>query len=371
VSQGPDPPPERPRRRPRYAGTHPVRFAEKYKERDPQRFSETVQKVLASGKTPAGDHVPILVPEILAILRPRPGEIAVDATLGHGGHAVALLPRLLPRGRLIGLDVDPLELPRAAARLRASGIPEEAFTTRRMNFARLPRLLLEKGLDGVDLVLADLGVSSMQLDDPARGFTFKREGPLDLRMNPDHGEPAGRLLANISRRDLVDALADLADEPHAKEIAEAILAVRSRGAIRTTTQLADAVRAALATLSPRIQREEGDLPIRRTFQALRILVNEEMTSLDAFLAALPACLNPGGRVAILSFHSGEDRRVKKAFRKGMSEGLYSDTAREVIRAGADERRDNPRSSSAKLRWAVRSDGPRAANKPVADPVSRD
>ena len=357
MSQGSDPPPERPRRRPRYVGTHPKRFGEKYKERDPQRFPETVQKVLASGKTPAGDHVPILVAEILSILRPRSGEIAVDATLGHGGHAAALLHRLLPGGRLIGLDVDPLELPRAEARLRAAGIPEEALATRRMNFAALPRLLADEGLSAVDLILADLGVSSMQLDDPSRGFTFKREGPLDLRMNPDHGEPAERLLARISKRKLAGVLTDFADEPHAREIAEAIVAARSRRALRTTTQLADAVRAALATFSPRIQREEGDVPIRRTFQALRILVNEEMTALDAFLAALPACLNPGGRVAILSFHSGEDRRVKKAFQKGLDEGAYSDAARDVIRAGEVERRDNPRSSSAKLRWAVRSDKP--------------
>lgn len=343
-----------PRRRPRYTGTHPKTFAEKYKERDPARFPETVQKVLDSGKTPAGDHVPILVDEILFALRPVAGEVAVDATLGHGGHARALIARILPGGRLIGLDVDPVELPRAEVRLREAGIPPEALTTRLMNFAELPRLIAEERLAGVDLVLADLGVSSMQLDDPARGFTFKREGPLDLRMNPERGEPAARILSNISRRELVDALTEFADEPHAEEIASAILAARSKAAVRTTTQLAAAVRTGLATLSPRIQAEEGDAPIRRTFQALRILVNEEMSALDTFLAALPACLNPGGRAAILSFHSGEDRRVKKAFKRGVAEGIYSEVATDVIRAGSEERRDNPRSSSAKLRWAVRS-----------------
>ncbi|MEO6325887.1 MAG: 16S rRNA (cytosine(1402)-N(4))-methyltransferase RsmH [Thermoanaerobaculia bacterium] len=359
MSADPDPPapPARPRRRVRYAGTHPRTFGEKYKERDPQRFPETVQKVLASGKTPAGAHVPILVAEILAVLKPRPGEVAVDATLGHGGHAEALVPLLLPGGRLIGLDVDPLELPRAEARLRAAGLPEAAFTTRRMNFAELPRLLADEGLAGVDLVLADLGVSSMQLDDPARGFTFKREGPLDLRMNPEQGASAERLLARIPRGALEEALAELADEPRAREIAAAIVAARSRGPIRTTTQLANAVRGVLATFSPREQREQGDLPIRRTFQAVRILVNDEMPALDAFLAALPGCLNPGGRAAILSFHSGEDRRVKKAFRAALAQGLYAEVAPDVVRAGDAERRDNPRSSSAKLRWAVRSARP--------------
>jgi 16S rRNA (cytosine1402-N4)-methyltransferase len=345
------------RRRPRYRGKNPRHFGEKYKELAPGRYPEEHDKVLSSGKTPAGSHVPVLVDEVLACLSPRAGEVTVDATLGNGGHAAALLPRLLPGGRLYGLDVDPTELPRATARLEAlardAGAPE-AFRAVRMNFAGLPKLLAREGLPGVDLVLADLGVSSMQLDDPRRGFTFKHEGPLDLRMNPARGAPASKLLARLSEKDLARLLADVSDEPHAALIARGIALARARGPIETTTALAAAVRDALATLSARDRAEAGDAPIRRTFQALRILANEELGALEAFLEALPSCLNPGGRVAILSFHSGEDRRVKKAFRAGAASGVYSAIAPDVVRAGDAERRANPRAAPAKLRWAVRA-----------------
>jgi 16S rRNA (cytosine1402-N4)-methyltransferase len=191
----PEPVPHR--RRPRYRGSHPRRFEEKYKEHQPQRYAATVAKVLASGKTPAGMHRPVMVAEILKVLRPEPGEFAVDCTLGYGGHAQELLTRLQPGGRLLGLDVDPLELPKTEARLRALGFGPDTFTARRSNFAGLPQALAGVGMTGADLILVDLGVSSMQLDNPARGFSVKQTGPLDMRMNSQRGQPASALLEKI------------------------------------------------------------------------------------------------------------------------------------------------------------------------------
>src|SRR5262245_51922982 len=334
------------RRRPRYSGKHPRRFEEKYKERDPQRYRETVAKVLASGKTPAGTHRPIMVQEILEVLAPTAGELVVDCTLGYGGHAEKILARLRPDGRLIGLDADPIELPKAEARLRAAGFGPETFTAVRSNFAGLPKILAEANLPGADCILADLGVSSMQLDDPARGFSTKGDGPLDMRMNPQRGFPASALLGKTSPEALAKMLVENADEPRATELAGAI-AGRS---FATTRELADAICAA----SPRLKKDESDLTVRRVFQALRIAVNDEFSALDTLLRHLPACLNPGGRVAILTFHSGEDRRVKKSFEVGLRDGTYADIAREVIRPTPEERHDNSRSSPAKLRWARKS-----------------
>ena len=345
--------PPRPGRRPRYRGTHPRKFEERYKELAPEHHPETSARVAASGKTPAGTHRPVLVAEVLGVLAPRPGEVAVDATLGYGGHAAAVLPRLVPGGRLIGLDVDPIERPRAEARLRALGFGPDALTVRASNFAGLLKVLSAEGLDGADLVLADLGVSSMQLDDPARGFSWKREAPLDLRMNPSRGAPAAALVAKLPEPKLAALLRENADEPKAGTIAAAIVAARAEAPLATTTALA---RAVLGAVSGPPAREKGSEKetLARVFQALRIAVNDEFTALDTFLAALPSCLRPGGRVAILTFHSGEDRRVKKAFQDGVRKGLYAAAAPEVIRAGAEERRSNPRSTAAKLRWAVRS-----------------
>ena len=348
--------PPRPGRRPRYRGTHPRKFEEKYKERAPEHYPETSAKVAASGKTPAGSHRPLLVREVLDALVPKPGEIAVDATLGWGGHAMALLPRLLPGGRLIGLDVDPIERPRTEGRLRTLCYGPDLLSVRASNFAGLEKVLAAEGLDGVDLILADLGVSSMQLDDPARGFSWKREAPLDLRMNPSRGAPAAALVAKLSEAKLAALLRENADEPHAAAIAAAIAAARAKAPITTTTALAGAVRAAFGRLPGHESGGETGAKetLARVFQALRIFVNDEFTALDAFLAALPSCLRPGGRVAILTFHSGEDRRVKKAFQHGVRKGLYAAAAPEVVRAGPEERRSNPRSTAAKLRWAVRS-----------------
>ncbi len=335
------------RRRPRYPGKHPRRFEEKYKEHHPERYADTVAKVLTSGKTPAGTHRPIMVAEILEVLSPKPGELAIDCTLGYGGHAQALFPRLQPGGRLLGMDVDPLELPKTEGRFRALGFGPDIFTAQRGNFAGLPKVLAGAGLLSADIILADLGVSSMQIDDPARGFSVKLEGPLDMRMNPQRGQPAFALLQSIRPDALASLLAENADEPHAPALAAA-LAGRS---FATTTSLAAAIRAAL----PRVNKEECDLSIRRVFQALRIAVNGELSALETFLRVLPACLNPGGRAAVLTFHSGEDRRVKKAFAVGLRDGLYADIAREVIRPNPAERHANPRSTPAKLRWARRPD----------------
>ncbi|MEP6698939.1 MAG: 16S rRNA (cytosine(1402)-N(4))-methyltransferase RsmH [Verrucomicrobiota bacterium] len=335
--------PVRPPRRPRYRGKNPRHFEEKYKERDPQRYGETIAKVLASGKTPAGTHRPIMVAEILEILAPQPGQIAVDCTLGYGGHAQEILPRLQPGGRLLGLDADPIELPRTDARLRSLGYNAETFTTHRTNFAGLPQILARAGLSGADLILADLGVSSMQIDDPARGFSMKHDGPLDMRMNPARGQSAAVFLRSLDAAKLTRLLEENADEPHA-ELLGAALAGKF---LETTRSLASTVRTAL----PRLPDDAVDLSVRRVFQSLRVAVNDEFSALDTFLRQLPSCLNPGGRVAILTFHSGEDRRVKKSFAEGQRANLYCDISDEVIRPSATERNANPRSVSAKLRWA--------------------
>jgi 16S rRNA (cytosine1402-N4)-methyltransferase len=330
------------RRRPRYSGKNPRRFEEKYKELDPAKHPETIAKVLASGKTPAGSHVPIMVEEILEVLDTKPGDLVVDCTLGHGGHARALLCKILPGGRLIGLDADPIELPRTEGALRSEGFGEDCLLIRKSNFAGIQAALAGQGADAI---LADLGVSSMQLDNPQRGFTSKQEGPLDMRMNPARGLPASTWLARISANSLAEILRENSDEPHA-----ALLAPHLAGRLFSSTlDLANAIRAALPQRPP----EEMKKTVTRVFQAIRIEVNEEFAALDGLLRALPFCLKPGGRVAILTFHSGEDRRVKKAFQAGLREGLYSEIARDVIRASPQECHGNPRATSAKLRWARR------------------
>ncbi len=347
----PDPPPAH-ARRPRYPGKNPRAFHDKYKELNPTQYPEDVRKVLASGKTPAGMHRPIMVEEVLDCLRPQAGQVAVDCTLGGGGHARALLERVMPGGRLVGLDVDPLELPRTEAQMRAAGFGADVFVARQGNFAGLPQVLADVGLDHVDIVLADLGVSSMQFDNPDRGFSYKGVGPLDMRMNPSRGEPASKLLARLSEDQLARLLEENADEPHADVIARVLKAQPL-----DTTHAADRVlRAGLAAALQRLENADIKMSIRRTFQALRIAVNDEFGVLDALLRVLPECLAPGGRVVMLTFHSGEDRRVKKAFQAGYRAGVYRAIADDVIRSRKEETFSNRRASAAKLRWAVRAAG---------------
>lgn len=343
MNDGPPQPSSPHQRRVRYRGRNPRAFHEKYKELRPDQFPETISSVLASGKTPAGTHRPILVAEVLETLAPQPGEFAVDCTLGYGGHAEALLRRIVG-GHLLALDADPVEGARTLARLRAAGFGPEAFTWERRNFAGLSASILARDSRGADVILADLGVSSMQIDDPGRGFSVKHQGPLDMRMNPQRGTPAAVWLRDVRPEALARALAENADEPRADALAAA-LAGRT---FATTRELADAIDAA----TPERVREET---VRRVFQAVRIAVNDEFGALDALLRSLPGCLAPGGRVAILTFHSGEDRRVKAAFKEGQRAGVYASIAEEVTRARPEERRANPRSTSAKLRWARRAE----------------
>lgn len=331
------------RRRPRYRGKNPRRFEEKYKERAPALHAATIAKVIASGKTPAGTHRPIMVAEILEVLAPQAGEMAIDCTLGYGGHAQEILRRIQPGGKLFGLDADPLELPKTEARLHSLGYGPEVFAAHRINFAGLPKILAQERLSGADLILADLGLSSMQLDDPARGFSWKQNGPLDMRMNPARGQSASTFLHRIDPAALARILQENADEPEANELAAAL----AGRLFETTRSLGNAIRAAL----PRLSAEMCELSVRRVFQALRIAVNDEFSALEAFLRWLPSSLNPGGRVAILTFHSGEDRRVKRAFAAGRRAGHYSEISENVLRPGAVERNGNPRSTAAKLRWA--------------------
>lgn len=339
------------RRRVRYSGRNPRNFAEKYKELDPARYAAELEKVRGRGQTPAGTHRPIMVAEILEALAPAPGDSALDATLGYGGHTRALLERLRPGGRLVALDVDPLELPRTEARLRAEGFSEAELQVRRMNFAGLPGLLPETG--PFDVVMADLGLSSMQIDNPERGFTFKADGPLDLRLNPQRGKPASALLAGLNEDQLATLFEENADEPLARPLARALKALPESPT--RTRAFAEAIReAALAEAGFEAQDPELRRTLQRCFQALRIAVNDEFGVLDQFLAFLPKALKPGGRVAILSFHSGEDRRVKKAFLEGLRTGLYAEISEAPQRPGAEERRANPRSGPAKLRWARRA-----------------
>jgi 16S rRNA (cytosine1402-N4)-methyltransferase len=332
------------RRRPRYRGKYPRKFSEKYKEH--AASPETVAKVLASGKTPAGTHRPIMVRESLEVLAPKPGEIGVDCTLGYGGHAEAFLPLLKPGGRLIGLDVDPIQLPRTEERLRSLGFDETTLTLRRTNFAGLLQALVSLQIDSVDFILADLGLSSMQIDDPSRGFSVKQSGPLDMRMNPQKGQPASYYARSLAPDALARVLQENADEPRANEIAHAI----SGRSFQTTSELSETIR----RTCPNLKKEDLTLTIRRVFQALRIHVNDEFSALETLLRVMPGCLKAGGRAAILTFHSGEDRRVKKAFEIGLAQGVYRSISTEILRPSAEERYSNPRSAPAKLRFAVRA-----------------
>lgn len=303
--------------------------------------------------TPHGEHRPVLLDAVLQVLAPAPGATVVDCTVGWAGHSAELLARVGPDGLLIGLDMDAENLPKAQARLETVGHP---FHLHHANFAGLQQILAEHGIDQVDAILADLGMSSMQVDDPARGFSYARDGDLDMRMDRSRGKTAAQLLATIGKDELVHHLRQLGDEPHADEIADAIIAERAQATITTTRQLARIIQEATKQKTWQLHPSRGQWnlhPAARTFQTLRILVNRELANVEHLLRLIPACLKPGGTAAIISFHSGEDRLVKNAFRSGKEAGIFVEIAGEPMRASFAERTANPRSRSAKLRWARR------------------
>lgn len=340
-------------RRIRYSGTHPKAFKEKYKEQNPEKYAEDVAKIIAQGKTPAGMHRSIAVKEIMDFLQVQPGQTGLDATLGYGGHSLEILKALDGSGMLYATDVDPFELPRTTERLKGFGYGEEIFQPRRLNFSAIDAIAAEAG--PLNFVLADLGVSSMQIDNPDRGFSYKVEGPLDLRLNPRSGYPASGLLKDISQIELQEIFFEYSDEPYHEEIAGLIIKERSAGRqIKTTTQLQSIIEDALYFIPSNERKQEVKKACQRCFQALRIAVNNEFEVLEKFLDKLPDALASGGRVAILTFHSGEDRRVKKLFQHYFREGIFSEFSKEPIRPTAEECFQNPRAKSAKLRTAVKA-----------------
>lgn len=339
-------------RRPRYKGTHPKNYKEKYKELNPEKYADDIAKIIQKGNTPAGMHISICVKEILEFLQITPGQTGLDATLGYGGHTLEMLKCLDSKGRLYAIDVDPIELPRTKHRLESLGYGSEILEIKQMNFSKIDEITPKS--EPFNFVLADLGVSSMQIDNPERGFTFKSEGPLDLRLNPKMGISAADFLKEMTLFEIEDMLIENADEPHAAVIARAILSSIKKGIdINTTTQLRNIITDALKYV-PKIKEEDIKKSCQRTFQALRINVNHEFEVLDEFLEKLPRVLAPGGRVAILTFHSGEDRRVKKSFQRFFREGVYSEIAPEPIRPSAEECHINSRARSAKLRFAIKA-----------------
>lgn len=341
------------KRRVRYKGTHPRNYREKYKEHNPEKYQGTIEKVIAKGSTPAGMHLSICVEEILAFLQIRPGQKGLDATLGYGGHATEMLKALKGEGHLYGMDVDPIELPRTTKRLEEKGFGPAMFTPVPKNFAAIDEVVAEVGK--LDFILADLGVSSMQIDNPERGFSYKTQGPLDLRLNPEKGISAAERLKEMDVHELRGMLEENADEPEADKIAKAIISAIKKGkAPQTTGDLRDIIAGALSHLPKSEQKEAIKKACQRSFQALRIDVNSEFEVLYDFLEKLPSVLAPGGRVAILSFHSGEDRLVKKAFKRGLREGIYQDIAPKFIRPGVEECARNPRAKSTKFRWAIKA-----------------
>lgn len=343
------------KRRVRYSGAYPKSYKEKYKELNPEKYADTVSRVIQKGSTPAGMHISICVNEILEFLQIKPGQTGLDATLGYGGHTLEMLKCLGSRGHLYALDVDPIESAKTKERLEKLGFGEEILSVRLQNFADIDRVSAEAGL--FDFVLADLGVSSMQIDNPDRGFSYKTDGPLDLRMNPEKGISAAERLTEITQEELQGMLLENADEPYAAEIAREVVSRRRRGKpIAATGDLRRAVEDALSQLPAPERKEAVKKSCQRTFQALRIDVNNEFEALYSFMEKLPGVLAPNGRAAVLTFHSGEDRIVKKFFKQDYKEGLYREISRDVIRPSQEECSRNSRARSTKMRWAIRSEG---------------
>jgi 16S rRNA (cytosine1402-N4)-methyltransferase len=344
------------KRRKRYSGKYPRKFEEKYKEQNPEKYPELIEHVIEKGSTPAGMHISICVQEILEVLSIQPGEKGCDCTLGYGGHSKAMLEKLQGKGHLCSLDVDPIESVKTEERMRSAGFGEDVWTLRHINFADIDQAAEADG--PFNFVLADLGVSSMQIDDPKRGFSYKLDGPLDLRLNPEKGVSAAEHLAELEEYEIEGMLIENADEPYAAQIAEAIREAERRGRIETTTQLREIVESVVRAANPKASEKElKDLmkkSCQRTFQAIRIDINHEYEVLYSLLEKLPDVLASGGRVAILTFHSGEDRLVKKMFKEGKKAGFYKEVSKDVIKASPEECFRNPRARSAKLRYAIKA-----------------
>jgi 16S rRNA (cytosine1402-N4)-methyltransferase len=294
----------------------------------------------------AAGHQPAMVAEVVEWLQPRPGAVFVDGTVGAGGHSAALAPRLLPDGRLLGVDRDPDAL--ALARTRLAEF-EPQVILQRGNFRRLPALLAGLGWGPVNGLLLDLGMSSVQVDGAERGFSFLREGPLDMRMNPEQDTTAASLVNALPAEELEELLSRLGEERFARRIARRIVEARRRGALTTTTALARVVTEAV----PPGARHGRLHAATRTFQALRMTVNDELGALEELLGALPDVLAPGGRAVILTFHSLEDRLVKQAFQRLARESHWALLTKKPLRPTAAETAANPRARSAKLRAVER------------------
>ena len=341
------------KRRPRYKGKYPKRFEEKYKELQPEKYKDTIEHVISKGNTPAGMHISIMVNEILDFLKIQPGETGFDATLGYGGHTKAMLQCLNGQGHIYATDVDPVESEKTKKRLADQGFGEDILTIRLQNFCTIDEIAKEVG--GFDFILADLGVSSMQIDNPERGFSFKTEGPLDLRLNQQSGISAAERLDTISRDELAGMLYENSDEPYSEELAKAITdEIRKGNRIDTTTKLRQVIEKTLDSLPEKEKKDTIKKTCQRVFQALRIDVNHEFEVLYEFMEKLPYALRPGGRVAILTFHSGEDKLVKRALKEGFRDGIYRAYSKDVVRPSAQECAQNARAHSTKMRWAVRA-----------------
>lgn len=342
------------KRRVRYSGTHPKRFEEKYKELNPEKYSKDIEHIISRGATPAGMHISIMVKEILDFLKIKPGQTGLDATLGYGGHTRAMLEKLEGNGHIYALDVDPIESEKTKKRLNDLGYGDDILTVRLQNFADIDKVVADTGKK-FNFVLADLGVSSMQIDNPERGFSYKVDGPLDLRMNPQKGKSGAERLQELTYAEIVGMLTENSDEPYAEQIARTIMRYRNKGVyIGTTTQLRECVTEALDFLPKGEKKEIIKKSCQRTFQAIRIDVNSEFEVLYSFLEKLPDVLAPGGRAAILTFHSGEDRLVKRSFKELHRAGVYSDVARDIIRPTPEECVKNRRAKSTKMRWAIKA-----------------
>lgn len=343
------------KRRLHYSGKYPKRYEEKYKELNPDKYKEIAEHVKQKGNTPAGTHISIMVEEILDILDIKPGQKGLDCTFGYGGHSKAMMEKLMGEGHLVALDVDTIESAKSKKRLEALGFGENILSVENINFGLIDEVVNKYGK--FDFILADLGVSSMQIDNPERGFSYKVEGPLDLRLDSTKGVTAAERLAELDEDELIGLLMENADEPYAIEIAHTITGFKKSGKpIETTTELRAVIETALKkTKIPQNEfKDSVKKSCARCFQALRIEVNKEYDVLYDLLCKLPEALNPGGKVVFLTFHSGEDRLVKQSFKQYYKEGIYSDIARDVVRPKAKECVDNPRAKSTKLRWAVKA-----------------